>query len=365
MRSIDLLIVGPAGHRTGGIARYIADQRRALPEVVDARLYDVSTPDGDGWSWFLRSALRSVARMAAFATRRPPDVVHVHSSHRYSFFISSFYVLFAAYVWQRPVVIHVHGSSFDTFLATESPLVSALQRRVFDAAAGVVVLSEYWRTTLRRIVPAEKLDVLPNAVDVSGYSPTFDAEPPHVVFVSNLIERKGVEELLTALERLDRDGFDFRATIAGDGPLRDRVVALAERTPSVEYRGYVTESEKRALLERGSIFVLPSYAEGLPIALLEGMAGGNAVVATAVGSVPETIDDENGLLVEPRDAEALADALERLVDDPETAAAMGRANAELVRSQYSWRANAARLTRLYAGLLDRPDAGRRVELASQ
>lgn len=83
----------------------------------------------------------------------------------------------------------------------------------------------------------------------------------------------------------------------------------------------------------------------------------NGILATTIGALV--------VLVEPRDAAALADALERLVDDPATAAAMGRANAELVRSQYSWRTNAARLTRLYAGLLDRPDAGRRVELASR
>ncbi|MDN4032207.1 glycosyltransferase, partial [Chryseobacterium gambrini] len=79
-----------------------------------------------------------------------------------------------------------------------------------------------------------------------------------------------------------------------------------------------------------SIYVLPAYAEGLPIGVLEGMAGGNAIVATAVGGVPDVVDDEGGRLVPPRDVDALAEALSSLVERPEEVSEMGKHNAERV-----------------------------------
>ena len=95
-----------------------------------------------------------------------------------------------------------------------------------------------------------------------------------------------------------------------------------------------------------SIYVLPAYAEGLPIGVLEGMAGGNAVVATAVGGVPDLIDEKGGRLVSPHDSEALADALEALVAAPEDVRQMGRHNAETVE-RYTWERVIPRLTELY------------------
>ena len=110
MSDLDLLIVGPAGHDTGGVARYIDEHRRILPSDIRTRTYDVATPRGSGVEHFLRASLVALADMARFPFRSRPDVVHVHSSHYFSFYLSAFYVLFASLVWRRPVVIHVHGS---------------------------------------------------------------------------------------------------------------------------------------------------------------------------------------------------------------------------------------------------------------
>jgi len=345
---LSVLIVGTLGG--GGIHRYVDEQYERLDERLCATVYDMfSDPKGEGAAWFLRSFLLSVWAALRFPFRRPPDVVHVHTSHRYSFYRASFYVLYAAHVWDRPVVLHVHGSSFDEFVRTDSRLLAASQSLVFGATDRVIVLSDYWEDVLADRVDASKLAVLPNAVDPTGYDPEFDVDPPHVVFVSNLVERKGVRELVAAVEALDEAvDDDYRVSIAGDGPLRDRVEDLEARVDAVDYLGYVSEERKRRLLSEGSVFVLPAYAEGLPIAMLEGMAGGNAVVSTGVGSIPEVIDDDNGVLVEPRDADALADALIDLVDDPDRADAMSRANRRLVEAHYSWDVASDELHRLYA-----------------
>ena len=352
MSDLDLLIVGPAGHDTGGVARYIDEHRRILPSDIRPRIYDVATPRGSGPEWFLRATALALADAIRFPFRRRPDVVHVHSSHYFSFFLSAFYVLFASLVWRRPVVIHVHGSSFDEFVETASGPVAALQSVVFGASDRVVVLSQYWQEALAGRVAAQKMVILPNAVDPDEYDPDYDAETPHVAFVSNHLARKGIGELTAAIEDLLAEGLDFRATIAGDGPLSKHAETLAAERERVSYVGYVSEADKRDLLSNASIYALPTYAEGLPIGLLEGMAGGNAVVSTRVAAIPDVVDAESGELIEPGDEEALRAALRRLVESPEIVERAARRNRELVESTYSWGHTAERLATLYDDLCE-------------
>lgn len=328
-----VLVVGPSG--TGGIRQYIDDQVERLALPVET--HDTGSPDaGDGLRWFLAAVLAGLAAMARFPLRQRPSVVHVHTSYRYSFYRASFYVLYTRYVWRRPVVLHVHGSSFDTFVTDAGSLVATLQRVVFGASDRIIVLSPYWRSVLAERTDRSRIRVLPNAVDADSFDPDVTGSEPHLVFVSNLIERKGVREFLAAVETLLEGDRELRVTIAGDGPLASEVRALADRHDQVTYHGYVSEQRKRDLLAAGSVFVLPTRAEGLPIAILEAMAAGNAIVSTPVGSIPEVIDDDRGILVPPGDADALEVALSTLLDDPDRSRSMATRNRRAVETTYSW-----------------------------
>lgn len=354
-RRLRVLVVGPV-QATGGIARYIAELRERLPETVTVTVYDTAVPQGSGTIRFIRGLVRSLADAVRFPFRRRPDLVHVHTAEYYSFLRKSAYVLLTKYVWRRPVVLHVHGPTFDRYVERASPPLRALQRLVFDASDAIVVLSPYWKRALEPYLPAEKVLVLPNAVDVDEYDPAFP-ETPHVVFVSNHYPRKGLVEFVEAIDRLKGNESDegvpaFRVSIAGSGPLSEHAERLADRYEGVEYLGYVSEAEKRRLLCAASIYVLPAYAEGLPIGVLEGMAGGNAVVATAVGGVPDLIDEDGGVLVDPGDERALADAIRSLLGAPDRTRAMGERNAARVQ-EYTWPRVISRLTDLYAALARR------------
>jgi glycosyltransferase involved in cell wall biosynthesis len=104
------------------------------------------------------------------------------------------------------------------------------------------------------------------------------------------------------------------------------------------------------------VFVLPAHAEGLPIAMLEGMAGGNAIVSTTVGSIPEVVDERSGILIEPGDVEGLTDAIGELIASPERTGRMARRNRELIEAEYSWATATDRLEEMYAECED--DTGR-------
>jgi len=356
MHDTQLLIVGR--HGPGGIGQYISEQRRHLAGEMRVDSHRSGAFSTDGLVAFVRSVLTILWYALTYTVRSPPDIVHVHSSHRFSFYRAGYYALYARCVWGCPVVFHVHGSSFDVFVSTTFWPVRRYQTLVFDAVDEIVVLSEYWKDTLGEHTDADKLTVIPNAVDVGDYTPAFDGGTPHVVSVSNQIPRKGVVELATAIDDLvDRD-LDFRATIAGKGRLSRYAEELAATHEEVEYLGYVSEAKKQRLLGSGSIFVLPAYAEGLPIAMLEAMAAGNAIVATTVGAIPEVIREDNGLLVAPRDPDALGDALAELVAEPDRVAAMGERNRETAVDRYAWSTVTEELLATYEQHLDAGERGR-------
>lgn len=345
MEDIELLVVGPANRTTGGVARFLSEQRRRLPNEIDVRVYDVGTTSVDLPLEYLPTVVATLWAMVRFPFRRRPDVVHVHTSHGLAFYRASWYVIVARLLWQRPVVVHVHGSSFDRFVRDSSPVDVWLQRVMFALADRVISLSEHWRSVLSDRVAESKLVVVPNAVDPDEYDPSYSADPPVAVFISNHIERKGIRDLVDAVVRADEN--DLHVHIAGSGPLSELAEDLAASSPTVEYYGYVSEAEKRRMIEEATAYLLPTYAEGLPIALLEGMAGGNAVITTDVAAIPEVVDAESGWMVSPGDVDALTAALSEFAADPDAAVEMGRHNRSIVEDRFAWPTVTDRLTAVY------------------
>lgn len=346
---IDILVVGSVNRETGGIAQYIDGQLKHLDEI-NPRTHDLAVPEGSGIASFLQGVLISILNCFRYIAEDPPDVVHVHTSHSLSFFRASFYVLFSRYVWRTPVVLHVHGSSFDDFVNTNYSLLEWYQGIVFGASCRVIALSTYWKGVLCNNMPESKIEIIPNAVDIDcfRYKKTNTDSTPHVVFISNLIERKGVNELAESIRRLEsKNTPEYRITIAGKGPLSEKVDQLSKEFEHVEYRGFVSEAEKRAILESGTIYILPSYAEGLPIAILEGMASGNAIISTTVGSIPEAVTADNGITIAPKNVDELEKAIQDLIASPEKTAKMGRRSRQMCEEQYSWDHVIDRLQEVY------------------
>lgn len=361
MGTIDLLVIGPASQSTGGIARFLSEQRRRLPEGLSVRTYDNGAIAGSTPGAILRALVISVIAMLRFPLERPADVIHVHTAHRFAFYRASWYVFVAGMLWRVPVVVHIHGSSFDGFIESKSPLAAAAQRLTFGLSDRVIVLSDGWRATLSGRVDESKLVVVPNAVDPTEYDPRYGADPPVVAFISNHIERKGIREFVAAVDRLATDGLQVR--IAGEGPLDPLAADLANRSPNVEYLGYVSEEEKRRVIGEATLYALPTYSEGLPIALLEGMAGGNAVLTTDVDAIPEVVDADSGWVVPPGDVDELVNALQEFAAAPEACVEMGRHNRAIVEQRYAWPVVTDRLAKVYRSVAaaeddERPDGSR-------
>ena len=187
-----------------------------------------------------------------------------------------------------------------------------------------------------------------------------------LLFVGRLAAVKGLPVLMEAVGSLRQDHPDLHLTIVGDGADRVMLENLAKKiglTEAVTFAGYLSQQEVSKCMEAADIFVLPSFAEGVPVVLMEAMASCMPVVATRVGGVEElVVSGETGLLVAPGDVKSLAEAIAALFEDPERCALMGGAGRARVVSEFDVRREAAWLLQLLSGRVApgrlRPDQGK-------
>jgi glycosyltransferase involved in cell wall biosynthesis len=211
--------------------------------------------------------------------------------------------------------------------------------------------------------PPEKIVVIPNGVDASRFrqasgepaTEVFRSGPGQVVIgtVTRLVWYKGLDQLLTAATLVVRSHPAARFVVVGDGPLRQRLEKKAEElglNGTIRFLGSVPGAWR--LLPQFDLFVLPSLKEGMSNSLLEAMAAAKPVVATAVGGNPEVvIDGETGFLVPPRDPQALANAILRVLGDRKLARSLGEAGRVRAEAEYTVEKVVARLERLYDSVL--------------
>lgn len=222
-----------------------------------------------------------------------------------------------------PVIVHLQGSGIDKGFERLPGFAQALLRCTLRRARFVVVLGRYWRDfAVDRVgVDPERVAIIPNGVPDPGSPPVRpNGGPCQLLFLGRLGERKGTPEVLEALAEPRLAALDWTITFAGDGDVdlmsrRAAELGLGDRS---SFLGWVDGARVRHLLAESEVLVLPSHAEGLPVAVLEAMAAGLAIVTTPVGAIEDAITSgENGLLVPVGDTEALADAIASLILQPE------------------------------------------------
>ncbi|MEX1140864.1 MAG: glycosyltransferase family 4 protein [Thermoleophilaceae bacterium] len=300
-----------------------------------------------------------LARLVAWSLARRGRIVHVHATVRGSMYRKSVCVLVAKAL-RRRVVLHVHSGPGDlhAFRQGLGRGVLGLFRLAFRSADVVLAVSTASARALERDYGVHGIQVLPNAAPEVMPTPRSSvrtsASPGDVRFVylgGFANPAKGGDVLLAALGRASGAGEGMRMTLAGPGELPRAGRELVARMSGVEWVGWLDDEEKDRLLRDADAFVLPSRSEGLPIALLEAMAHGLAIVATAVGGVPDVIVAErDGLIVPPEDSPALAAALSRLATDSELRGRLGLAAREQAE-RLDANSVAERLDALYAALL--------------
>jgi len=242
---------------------------------------------------------------------------------------------------------------------------SLLYRRLRRAAAVTACSQQAANAVTACGIPPEKVHVIHHGLPLEHF-PFEPARGGHTLFTACRLEtKKGIDTLLRACAILSRRGTRFTCVIAGSGPLERDLRTLAQQLPvdgMVTFTGWLAQEEIRSNLLTARAVVLPSRRtadgdrDGIANILLEAMALGTPVVTTGAGAAGEVIDNgRNGLLVPPDDPDALANALDGLLRDAESARAMSLAARETVESRFDAEKNIVALEAFFAVASGRRD----------
>lgn len=248
------------------------------------------------------------------------------------------------------------------------PAAGHLLRRIVAASDAVTVISTYTANRLREYVPAVEAVTIPFGAASAGHTHSSKASVVRtadqnfdLLFVGRLVRRKGVDVLLHAVNRL-RDDARLHLTIVGGGPeLASLRLLCAELQlgSRVAFEGVVDETRVEELFTRCDALVLPAIisesgeTEGLGVVLIEAMGYGKPVIATSAGGITDIVQHENtGLLAAPGDERELADAILRVMNNPEESAAMARRGTRFAAEEFGWDAIISRLQGVYESAVD-------------
>jgi len=293
---------------------------------------------------------RAVRELRRVLASIDPCIVHIHFASRGSTLrkmILADMVIRAG----RPLVLHAHGGYFDQFHRRLPAVLRRTVDGILQRANVLIALSSRWRDFY-----VNECEVSPSHVTVLPNPVRWTAEVPNrsgrsvvqFLFLGHMCQKKGTYDLVNAFAALpDAIRARARLTLAGDGDL-EAIRKLAEPYgEQVRVLSWIDGAERERLLAQSDVFVLPSYHEGVPMALLEAMAAGLPAIVTPVGGIPDVLrHGVEGLMVEPARVTELSAAMARLVDHDGERIASGRRAHERARN-YDIHAYARSLAEIY------------------
>jgi glycosyltransferase involved in cell wall biosynthesis len=333
MKKLRVVMLGPSIKERGGMGSVATLILKATTEQV--QMQHICTWDGElSQKSKLHMLVVFIKAMAALVWElgvERVDVVHIHVSERGSVWRKSILATIV-FAFRKPVIMHAHGCEFHVFFERLSPKLKSVVCWAFQRCTYLIVLSDSWKDFYLkncRLSP-EQVIVMPNPIEFpTEISHQQQSEQLNFVFLGKINQRKGIFDLLSAFAQLDCESKQKAClTIAGSGELEQamELVKNLKIDNQVRFIGWIDHEKRNHLLSQADAFVLPSYNEGLPMALLEAMSWGLPTIATPVGGIGEVLThNHHGLLVEPGNVKQLAEAMQSLLDNKSLRMRLGRA----------------------------------------
>jgi glycosyltransferase involved in cell wall biosynthesis len=257
-------------------------------------------------------------------------------------------------------VLHIHAADFDQLFCFQSKIINIYLQLVWKAVDLIITVSDEWQRIVSSVLSNNQIITLRNCIDVATFSGSLEKDSDSrakALFLGSIGPRKGVFDLFKAIQILKNQGEPLQVWVAGyeesEGEYVKARDCLKEMQilDSCEFIGKTIGPDKDELLRKANIFILPSYHEGLPMALLEAMAAGLAIVSTDVGGIPEVVSDGyNGFLFSPGDIIGMAEKLKILVRDSSLRVLMGSRSYEIVRQEFDVAPYVKQLIKIYDNL---------------
>jgi glycosyltransferase involved in cell wall biosynthesis len=348
-----VIMIGPSKTDRGGVASVIKIYEQAGLFAAWPVRCQATAVQGSWWMK-TRAALAALLYFIGLLVTGKKLLLHAHTGARSSFWRKTPFFLLSIF-FRQPFIVHLHDGKFSDFFWNEcGDIRKLLIRFILQRANQIIVLTPTWRGLIGAITGNPNLLVIVNPVEVILDDNSRPLRNRYkIIYLGGSAKSKGIFDLLCAVAKLMPE---FPATTLVCGGIGDmnEITQAAKKLgieENVETVGWIENEKKSFLLNTASIYVLPSYHEGLPMGILEAMALGLPIVASNVGGIPDVvIDGKFGILIPPGDVEAQYLALKRLFLDVDTAEKMGVAGRLAVMNQYAASKVVGQLVALYRRL---------------
>lgn len=348
-----MLMVGPAADRKGGIATIT----RTYLQHWDSERFDLKFIVSTGNTTKVGNFLRFLGALVEYCYQLliwRPEIVHIHFGWGASYYRKSVFIILARF-FPVKTLLHCHTGRFNLLYEGKNSLVQRYIIFSLQSADLILVVSEALKNYFAGLSLGVPVFFLNNSVEIPRASDIQRSQGTAILTMGRLSKLKGTYDILQAAPRVIARKPDVEFWLAGVGDI-DAVKKIISRHAwgkNIRLLGWIEGQAKQAYLAQANIFLLPSYHEGTPIAILEAMAYGLPIISTPVGGIPSLITDgETGFLITPGDVDVMVEKLLILLDDKSLCRKIGAAGQELIRKNFDIDHNLQRLYSFYDSLLN-------------
>lgn len=270
------------------------------------------------------------------------SIIHMHLSEKGSFY-RKYIVFLIGKLFDKRIIIHMHGAEFKEFYENSSEKIKNRIIKLLKESDYVLVLGDNWNNYIKELDEKINTKIFRNSVKTRDEFVVRENNSINILFLAVLIERKGIFDLINAAKIISDDiklsRYNIKFIIAGSGREEENCKKKVDEyglNNIFSFKGWVKGKEKYDLLKKSQIFVLPSYNEGLPVAILEAMSYGLPVISTNVGSIEDAVHDKmNGFIVPPGNINLLAQKISECILDKDLWNLFSKNSRKLISEVYN------------------------------
>lgn len=315
-RSKEVLFLGVSMKTKGGMTAVLVSYKKYIEGMQFIPTWKLGNKLVKSW-YALQAVIRTCLKCKFDKNIR---IVHIHGAANASFYRCKIFINLAKKLGKK-VILHEHAADFVEFYNNTTNKADITE--TINKCDKLIVLSESWKQYFISIgIDQNKICVLNNIVSPPELKPIKRVDDKqHLLYMGEISKRKGVFDLLKAICK-EKEFFKDKLLLRMGGNEVDGDIKEFIKDNGLEgfvsYEGWIAGEHKKECLNWEDVYILPSYNEGLPIAILEAMSYSHPVISTPVGGIPEVVENKrNGILVEPGNQKEIADAIKYYIENKE------------------------------------------------
>ncbi len=295
--------------------------------------------------WYLLKGYFVYISLLPFA-----KIIHIHLSEPISA-IRKLLFFFFAYLFRKKTIVHFHAFSPETTIKSKKRWV---YKYIFSRANKVIVLSDFWKKAVLNAFKIDNIEIVynpcPNVISDKIYP-----KQKFILYAGTINARKGYSDMIRAFSKIANKHKDWNIIFAGNGEIEQGSELAKELgiENQCKFLGWINGEQKDRIFKEASIFCLPSYAEGFPMAVLDAWAYGLPVITTPVGGIPDVAKNKKNMLVfTPGDINKLAEYMEILISDEDLNKRIIKASIDFANNEFSLKEINNQIGNFYSNLLN-------------